>query len=88
METLSSIAIGVFLPFIIQYLKKRGLDGTQSHLILAIVIAVAYTAYQIFTPEPMKENVYQFVAQASFTAVGLYKTFSLVKDYKKKKNKK
>jgi len=83
METLVSLIIGAFLPHFVQKFKKLGLKGTQAHLVLAIIMAVVYTGYQIFAPAPMKENVYQFVTQASVTGVLLYE-FLLKKHYNKK----
>lgn len=83
METLASLVIGLFLPHFVNKFKKLGLKGTQAHLVLAIVMAVIYTAYQIFAPAPMKENAYQFVTQASVTGVLLYEFF-LKKHYNKK----
>jgi len=84
METLASLIIGAFLPHFIQKFKKLGLQGRQAHLVLAIVMAVIYTGYQVFAPQPMKENVYQFVTQASVTAVLVYE-FLLKRFYEKKK---
>lgn len=83
METLASLVIGSFLPHFVNKFKKLGLKGTQAHLVLAIIMAVIYTGYQVFAPAPMKENVYQFVTQASVTGVLLYEFF-LKKHYNKK----
>lgn len=84
METIVSLIIGVFLPHLVERLKKVGLQGRQAHLVLAIIMAVSYTAYQIFAPDPLKENVYSFITQASVTAVLVYE-FLLKKYYDKNK---
>lgn len=84
METILSLIIGAFLPHFVERLKKVGLQGRQAHLVLAIIMAVLYTGYQIFAPAPLKENVYSFITQASVTAVLVYE-FLLKKYYNKNK---
>lgn len=84
METIGSLVIGLFLPTLVQYFKKKGLKATQAHLVVAIFLAGLYTAYQLWAPIPMKENAYQFITQASVTSVLLYEFFLKKKNNVKK----
>jgi len=82
METIVSLILGALMPPFVHAFKKKGIDGKQAHLVIAIFLAGVYTAYQIWAPTPMKENVYSFITQASITAVLIYEFF-LKKFYKK-----
>jgi len=85
METITSLVIGAFLPYFIARLKKIGMTSMQAHLAIAIIMAITYVVFDFFTPFSIKENVYQFVSQASFTAVLVYEILLKKKDRKSKK---
>ena len=84
LETLISLCVGAFMPHFIQKFKRIGFQGRQAHLIVAIFLAFVYTGYQLFAPQPLKENVYAFITQASVTAVLVYECL-LKKMYDKQK---
>lgn len=72
METLVPIIAGAIITAMTQFAKRAGLSNRLVLAIFVVIAASAYTAYQYFVDQVIKEQVAAFATQTLGSAVFFY----------------